>query len=348
MEPRVSFTGCRLDRAAHRRSDEAWLAACLRDPATRIVPVWRGRILVRTGEPPAAVALSGAAEPLRSAAADFVFLGETAGAGGAAAGAWFAADVSALDAPSLAALAEDADFLDLRQAGARLQAEDAALLAYARALVHWHFGHRFCSRCGGPTVPREGGHMRACIAPACGEKQFPRTDPAVIMLVTMRDGGAEYCLLGRQPAWPKGLISTLAGFVEPGEALEEAVAREVAEEVGLAVREVRYYGSQPWPFPRSIMLAFRAEAPRGASIRFDSGELEDARWYTRGELRTLRERGLRLPYRGTIARYLIEGWMREANAGDAKAAAAAPPGAVALEAAEATGAAGAAGAAERC
>jgi NAD+ diphosphatase len=182
---------------------------------------------------------------------------------------------------------------------------EGSVLAYARGMIWWHSRHRFCGVCGGPTESAEAGHVRRCLDAACATTHFPRTDPAVIMLVT--DG--ERALLGRQKAWPKGQHSTLAGFVEPGECLEDAVAREVCEETGIRVEEVRYHSSQPWPFPASIMLGFTASAAT-TEIAVDTSELEDARWFERGWIRRHGDDDeFRLPRRDSIARHLIEDWL---------------------------------------
>jgi NAD+ diphosphatase len=198
-----------------------------------------------------------------------------------------------------------AGFTDLRSVGAIMPRDDGALLAYARGLIHWHSRHRFCGVCGHPTVSEQAGHQRRCANPVCGAVHFPRTDPAVIMLI--HDG--DRIILGRQAQWPPGMNSVLAGFVEPGESLEEAVAREVMEEVGIAVTEVRYRSSQPWPFPSSIMLGFTARALT-ADIRLSPDEIETARWYSRDELRRSPENeSFRLPRRDSIARRLVDDWL---------------------------------------
>jgi NAD+ diphosphatase len=193
-----------------------------------------------------------------------------------------------------------------------------AMLAYARGLIHWHRRHRFCGRCGSPTQSRHGGHMRLCTNAECGREHFPRTDPAVIMLVTRPgldggpdggpDGGA--VLMGRQKSWTEGMYSTLAGFVDPGESLEEAVAREVHEEAGIAVADVTYMASQPWPFPSSLMLGFRARAT-SMEIHINRDELDDARWFTRDQIARFGEAGLSLPRQVSIARWLIDQWLAE-------------------------------------
>jgi NAD+ diphosphatase len=316
----VCYTGCRLDRAAHRRTDAAWLADRLANPSTRVVPLWRGRAPIADGRSAAVVSLTGErAAAVLAAAEDVVFLGQSDDGP-----ACFAADVSGLAGERLPALENGARFLDLRRVGARLASTDGALLAYARALLHWHRRHRFCGRCGAATASRDGGHMRACGSAGCGEKLFPRIDPVVLMLVTRRgDGGADECLLARQRDWPRGLVSGLAGFVEPGEAAEEAVVREVREEAGLTVTGVRYVGSQPWPFPHSLMLGFRAEVDPGAAIRCTEDELEDAGWFSREAVAAIETRGLKLPFRGTIARALIDDWL--AGPGDGRHAPVPPP-----------------------
>jgi NAD+ diphosphatase len=194
----------------------------------------------------------------------------------------------------------------LRQIGALLEPEAGSLLAYARAMATWHRRHRFCGSCGCPTTSRHGGHLRVCSNADCASEQFPRSDPAVIMLVHDDDGN---CLLGRQASWPGGVFSTLAGFVEPGESLEDAVAREVAEETGVSVLEALYQSSQPWPFPTSLMLGFFARAEyRTPTV--DPEELEMARWFGHQELVTLvARREVRLPPQLSIARRLIDDWL---------------------------------------
>lgn len=195
-------------------------------------------------------------------------------------------------------------WLDLRTAAMHLDAGQAGLLAYARALCAWRGSHRHCGRCGVRLLAEAGGHRLRC--PACGQTAFPRTDPAIIVLV--RDG--ERCLLGRQASWPSGRYSTLAGFVEPGETLEAAVAREVSEESGVAVADCHYLGSQPWPFPASLMLAFEARA-RSSDIAVGE-ELEDARWFDPDTLASSLASGqFRPPPRLSIARWLIDRWHRD-------------------------------------
>jgi NAD+ diphosphatase len=221
--------------------------------------------------------------------------------------AHFALDISHIEKPQEhEILGEVGQFVDLRNAGALLDRVTGSLLAYARGLMYWHARHLYCGVCGHATESQDAGHVRVCSNPACKAQHFPRTDPAVIMLVTC----GERCLLGRQKTFLPGMHSTLAGFVEPGESLEEAVAREVFEETGVRVHDVRYHSSQPWPFPGSIMLGFHAEA-RDTKLDINFEELETARWFTREELFRIPENEtFRLPRKVSIARQLVEHWMR--------------------------------------
>ena len=303
MVDSVCYTGCMLDRAAVVRRDAAWLAARRLDPRTVIIPVWQNRSFVVEGDPPhVALIKASHAAAVVEGANQLVLLGcDGDGA------AWFAADLTADGRDAIAQIAGFASLLPLRRVGAVLPPGDAAILAYAHGIVYWHRRHRFCGVCGSVTESREGGHVRVCLGAGCGAEHFPRTDPAVIMLVSRHDD--EACLLARQARWPRGMYSTLAGFVEPGESLEEAVTREVREEVGLGVTNVRYCGSQPWPFPSSIMLGFHAQTESDAPIRFDPTELEDAQWFTRVDIAAFNQRGLRLPSRDSIARRLLIEWL---------------------------------------
>jgi NAD+ diphosphatase len=296
VRPPNTFAGGGLDRAAHRRLDDVWLGERLADPASRAVAAGADGVLVHeAGErvvpaelPPEA--LRPPAEP--------VLLGVDSR------GAVFAVDLAALAPERVTALAPGARVLGLRAVAPRLGQEDGALLAHAVALLHWHREHPRCARCGAATAVAEGGHVRACSS--CGALHHPRTDPVVIMLVV--DG--DRALLGRQARWPPGRYSALAGFVEPGESLEDAVAREVAEEAGVAVERLRYRSSQPWPFPASLMLGFVARHAGGEPSARD-GELEDVRWFGRAEVDAMRAgRSERfLPPRDAIARRLVDEWL---------------------------------------
>ena len=301
MEQRPNFyAGLALDRMSDRRGDSAWLAELLRHPASRLIPVWRSRNLVVEGETPEAVFLECSESLTGNGAAVFLGLMQDT--------AYFAADLSHVEEGNLPAIAGGRGrFVDLRAVGAIMDRQHGALLAYARGIAHWHSRHRFCAVCGSPSVSAEAGHMRKCTNPACGAEHFPRTDPAVIMLVTHGDK----CLLARNRRFPLPMYSTLAGFVEPGESLEEAVTREVYEESRIRVTEVRYQSSQPWPFPSSIMLGFRATA-LNTDIHIDGTELMDAGWFDRAQLRAKHDPDrFRVPRGDSIARRLIEDWMAE-------------------------------------
>ena len=293
-----------LDRMAMRRGDIAWLRELLAAPETVIVPLWRARNLVYVEDGPRPAHLSAAeAAALLENGVETLFLGLRGGV------AHFAVDLSHVEDPHGAfGLAPGAKFVELREVGPDLAPEDGGLLAYARGLAHWHRTHRFCGRCGAPTEAREAGHVRACTNPDCRAQHFPRTDPAVIMLVSKGDRA----LLGRKSDWPAGRYSALAGFVEPGETLEGAVAREVMEEVGVRVADVTYHSSQPWPFPASLMLGFYATAVDN-DIRRNEDELEDARWFSRDELVAAAEAIALRARSDSIARRLINDWV-EGNA----------------------------------
>jgi NAD+ diphosphatase len=295
-----AYTGSPIDRVSHLRDDEAFVAGALVAPGSLFVPLWRARSLVRgmAQDRPEAVFLTGkAADAVRLADGHWALLGLLEGT------PIFAVDVSAVEDP-LPLLPEALGALtDLRALAGALPAGDAAVLAHARGLMHWRSRHRFCGVCGSACAPRSAGNAMACAA--CGAQHFPRTDPAVIMLVT--DG--DRVLLGHSQRFPNStMYSTLAGFVEPGESLEEAVAREVFEEAGIRVGRVFYHSSQPWPFPASIMLGFHAEA-LSTEITIDPEELLDARWFTRDQMRDPAAHGFSLPRADSIARRLIEDWM---------------------------------------
>ncbi|HSN71336.1 MAG TPA: NAD(+) diphosphatase, partial [Steroidobacteraceae bacterium] len=194
------------------------------------------------------------------------------------------------------------EYRDLRLLGGALPADEAGLLAYARGMVLWRERHRFCGRCGQPTRADQAGHVMRCSDPACGTQHFPRVDPAIIVLVADADDGR--ALLGRQASWPPGRYSTIAGFVEPGESLEDAVAREVFEETGTAVTAVTYHSSQPWPFPSSLMVGFEARAASEQVPRPDD-ELEDVQWFTREDIAAGHPA---LPTPTSISFRLIEDW----------------------------------------
>jgi NAD+ diphosphatase len=290
-----AYTGSPLDRASHLRTDVGWVEDTLVDPTTQFVPIWRGRNYFGTaadGTPmavfPSGMALDGFT---------WAFLGNSEGV------ASFAVDMSSADDPLPHLPEGGGEFNELRTIGAGLPADHAAILAHARGLMHWRSRHKFCGLCGAACEPHAAGNVMACTQ--CKTHHFPRTDPAVIMLVTRGDKA----LLGHSARFPNSVMySTLAGFVEPGESLEEAVAREVMEESGVAVANVRYHSSQPWPFPGSIMLGFYADAMT-EEIILDEDELTDARWFSRDEMKNAKANGFALPRADSIARRLIEDWL---------------------------------------
>jgi NAD+ diphosphatase len=288
------LAGPYLDRAAHLRKDAAFVDNALRDPHSLLVPVWESRSLLLRDEQGWSAGLVEAHEQLRAAIRDedLVLLGNFRGR------VCFAADVRGDGPPS--GVPAGMSFEDLRLAGGQIPSDEAGLLAYARAMVLWRRRHRHCGTCGAPTASASAGHVMKCTSTTCGDEHFPRLDPAIIVLVT--DG--ERALLGRQAAWPAGRYSTIAGFVEPGESLEDAVVREVLEETGVTVVDAGYHSSQPWPFPSSLMIGFTAVAAPGAVARADE-ELEDVRWFTREEIAS----GFPgLPPPQSVSFRLIEDW----------------------------------------
>jgi NAD+ diphosphatase len=260
------------------------------------VPIHDSRnLLVRTDGGYEAVFLEAAAfGPDPGHGSDLILLGQREDV------VYFALDLADSSPALMTAAGSDARFEDLRTTAGQVPGEDAGILAYARAMLHWRRRHRFCGACGAPTARASAGHVMKCTDTTCGAEHFPRLDPAIIVLVT--DG--ERALLGRQATWPEGRYSTIAGFVEPGESLEDAVAREVLEETGVRVLECEYHSSQPWPFPSSLMIGFTAQAAADAVPRADE-ELEDVRWFTREQLAS----GFPgLPPPQSVSFRLIEDW----------------------------------------
>ena len=306
MRPHNALAEAAVDRRSERRGDADWLAERLADPESLLTVVWRARSLVIDAHgdrapAPGTVPVT-AASTLVERTEELVYLGDAGGR------SYFSIDLSDRDDPLSGALRGAGRLVELRQVGAAMSGPDGNLLAYARAMATWHRRDRFCGRCGASTSSRNAGHLRVCTG--CGAEHFPRTDPAVIMLVHTSGGGDDSCLLGRQATWPPGMLSALAGFVEPGESLESAVAREVQEETGIAVDTVEYHSSQPWPFPTSIMLGFYATSP-GGDVQVDTEELEQAVWVRRSDLEyAIRAREVRLPPPFSIARRLIDDWLR--------------------------------------
>jgi NAD+ diphosphatase len=292
MQQRNIFAGPYLDRAAHLRQDPAWFAAALADERSRAIPVWNSRNLIAEGDSPRAAYVELTHIPAeRRTDADLILLGRFGDTN------YFTYEIESIEPPPLPA---GTRFEDLRVVASLLPIDDAGLLGYARAIISWRRRHRFCGTCGAKTLPARNGHVLVCTNPSCRHEQFPRIDPAIIVLVS----DAERALLGRQASWPAGRYSTIAGFVEPGESLEDAVAREVFEETGIQVDRIEYHSSQPWPFPASLMLGFTAHAIT-TQVHLRDQELEDARWFTRADLAS---NGTLLPPRPSISFRLIEQW----------------------------------------
>jgi NAD+ diphosphatase len=312
----VTFGGSGLDRADILRADAEALAQARRDPASRAVALWRGKPLF-AGAARDRLARLPLAHPVLAVAEAPLLLGREDGV------AVFAADVSAWEPAEGAPetlnafldpseqrhpeLPSDHVFVELRARMVTLSPREAELAATARALLGWHRSHRFCARCGAASAPDRGGWIRRC--PSCGTSHFPRTDPVVIMLVTRGDR----VLLGHSPGWPERMYSLLAGFVEPGETVEGAVRREVAEETGVRVGRVGYLASQPWPFPASLMLGCWGEA-LSEEISLDPVELDDALWIGRSELLEVfagAHPRIRAPRQGAIAGFLLRHWLAD-------------------------------------
>lgn len=285
------FSGALLDRRSADRARPDWPRRVLADPRARFV-LSRGTAQLIRRDPNPSIAFLGPSDPLvrKASPQDFILLGHHQDA-----------PCVLIDMPSdPAALPTGTAFEELRPLFGLLSAAEAAILTCARGLVIWRARHLYCGVCGSKTEPHQAGHSLRCTRSTCATEIFPRIDPAVIVVV--HDGVR--ALLGRQASWPKGRYSALAGFVEPGESLEDAVVREVAEETGIRVSGAHYFASQPWPFPASIMVGFLAEAPNSA-IRLDE-ELEDARWFTPEEIAASGATLLPGPY--TIARHLLDAW----------------------------------------
>jgi NAD+ diphosphatase len=292
MQQRNIFAGPYLDRAAHLRQDPAWFAAALADERSRAIPVWNSRNLIAEGDIPRAVYVElSRVPPERLNGTDLVLLGRFGDT------SFFTYEIESIEPPRVL---PGTRFEDLRLVASLLPIDEAGLLGYARAIISWRRRHRFCGTCGAKTVAAKSGHVLVCSDPSCRHEQFPRIDPAIIVLVS--DG--ERALLGRQASWPIGRYSTIAGFVEPGESLEDAVAREVLEETGIEVDRIEYHSSQPWPFPASLMLGFTAHAVT-SEVHLRDQELEDARWFSRADIAST---GALLPPRQSISFRLIEHW----------------------------------------
>ena len=301
----IPFTGNPLNRASEKRTDQNWIESKRHDPSSLVLPMWRLEPFLlgpEKADPPLELGLvrPEVADSLAGAAAPCVFLGLDDDR------AVFALDVSEAGNPAKGGpLAGLGYFRDARMAASMVSFKDAAIIGQAKAMIDWHQRHGFCPRCGAPTKLMDAGYRRLC--GKCDAEHFPRVDPVVIMLATF----GEACLVGRGKNFPPGMFSALAGFVEPGETIEEAVRRELMEEASVKVGEVTYYATQPWPFPSSLMIGCFAKAA-SRDCKVDEHELAEVRWLERGVARDLiagkQVEGLRVPPPVAIAHHLIKTW----------------------------------------
>ena len=303
---RNRFTSVRLNREVELRDNAQWIADTLANPETRLVPLWRSRnLLERVTDGTKAIYLSATelAEPDRIQPPTLL--------GSDGVRDYFAVSVTDGQKELILEKFPQARFADLRRASIDMAAKHAGILAYARALHYWQHRHAFCGVCGDSNQLRSAGHRMVCVNEECARESFPRIDPAIIVLVTHKN----YCLLGRNAKWPPRQFSTLAGFVEPGESLEDAVVREVYEEVQVQLQDIRYVSSQPWPFPASAMCGFYAEAVDRNSG--NSEEVDEARWFTVESLKqAVLSDEVRLSPPVSIAFRLLADWFRNSGGGD--------------------------------
>ena len=301
----IPFGGSPLNRASEKRTDSNWIESKRHDPSSIVLPMWRLEPFILGSEksgPPVELGLvrAGVVDSFMEAGALCIFLGLDGER------AVFAMDIPGADDPATAGpLAGLGYFRDARVAASIVSLKDAAIIAQAKAMIDWHQRHGFCARCGAPTKIMDAGYRRLC--GKCNAEHFPRVDPVVIMLATF----GEACLVGRGKQFPPGMFSALAGFVEPGETIEEAVRRELMEEASVKVGEVTYYATQPWPFPSSLMIGCFAKA-ESRDAKVDENELAEVRWLERTVARELIEGkqidGLRVPPPIAIAHHLIRTW----------------------------------------
>jgi NAD+ diphosphatase len=302
----IPFTGNPLDRASYQRTDAVFIDGKLHDPASLVMPMWRLQPFLlgaegSSGPLEAGYLRPGFADSLAAPDAPCIFLGLERDR------AYFALDISAASDPATAGpLAGLGHFRDMRSAAMLLPANDVAILGQAKALIDWHQRHGFCPRCGAPTTLADAGYRRICTA--CKTEHFPRTDPVVIMLATHGDA----CLVGRGKHFPARMFSALAGFIEPGETIEEAVRREIFEEAGVKIGNVTYFTTQPWPFPSSLMIGCFAEA-ESRDMKIDDNELAEAIWLDRKTARALlageRVADFFVPPPVAIAHHLLKDWV---------------------------------------
>jgi NAD+ diphosphatase len=299
----LTYSGGFLDRASDRRADPAWVATLLDAPGARLIPLWRDLCLV-SGDPPAPVAAlgDGRRQPVREVTTP-LFLGLDGDTG------VFVVDLSRLEEERAVEITGAERVGDLRAFAGTISGAEAATLAYARGLVYWNRHQQFCGTCGAATLSRHGGHLRVCSSEPCARLHFPRIEPAVITLVES-PGPPPRCLLARHNGSAPDSYALVAGFVEIGESLEDAVRREVAEETGVSLVTVEYFASQAWPFPAGLMVGFRATAA-GESVTPDGKEILEARWFTRAELAQRAAAGRALGRIDSIDRHLFRSWLSQ-------------------------------------
>ena len=303
------FTSVRLDRLVEFRDNNAWVSRALDAGDARLVPLWRSRSLLARNESGAlAIYLKSRDLPEKDLIQPPTLLGTDQKR------TYFAVSITDRQRDDILGIYPHAKFTDLRRASIDMDAKHAGILAYAKALHYWQHRNMFCGVCGNPNRLLSAGHKLVCSNEECARESFPRIDPAIIVLVTHRNA----CLLGRNPNWPPRVFSTLAGFVEPGESLEDAVVREVYEEARIRLSSIRYVSSQPWPFPASSMCGFYAESvSRECEV---SEELEEVRWFTTDELITaVKDRSVLLSPPVSIAFRLLADWFRKQGGGDLEA-----------------------------
>jgi len=309
MSYQLSYTAITLRRDNMSRRPADWVSRRAKKNIKAVAVHGQHNLIIMDDEPTAAIFEGAAARALIDAGRQEILLGTEGDT------PVFAVALDDKVAGRIAEMAgPNAEFMDLRQVGPRISDGDGHVLAHARGMTYWHDRHGFCGVCGAPTDSRHHGHERVCLNKDCGVSHFPRTDPAVIMLVSRDDVPGGACLLGSHARWQFGMYSTLAGFVEPGETLEQCVEREVFEESGIRTTDVTYMASQPWPFPSSLMLGFRARAT-SYDIECDPNELKDAQWFTREQVLDMKEFAdaqgddIRLPRKDSISRWLIQTWL---------------------------------------
>jgi NAD+ diphosphatase len=295
-----------LDRVSLKRNDKDWVNTQLENESTQIIPIWDSEVFCFSESNPNPIFLSlKDIKEFKFTSESFILLGIAENK------TYFAIEIQSSENASALSENKNGEFQDLKKIAPLLNFQNSALLSLARFMTNWNFTHRFCGKCGSPTKNAEAGNLRICTNEQCKLNHFPSMDPAVIVLVS----SGEKCLLGRQSFWPKGMFSTIAGFVEPGESIEDAVIREVDEETGIKVENIEYQSSQPWLFPSSLMLGFNATA-KNTTINYNKDEMDDVRWFSREEIKENITNGTMKPSsKDSISYRLIEAWYDKGDVG---------------------------------